>query len=226
MPSAAAHCIRTTSRVGYRRKTRALARHTTGETMSNEWAVLIENYGAIATGISAVIATAILLYRKVFKPMFQAVKQYNNLCKKVDVIFNEITPNGGTSIKDTVDENSRLLTELGEMQKALSADSPEALFKTDPEGNCNWINRTYARTVQRTPSELMGHGWQNAIAKDDRDYVVETWYKSVEEDRELTLNFRFETPEGEFIPARLRSYKMTDSKGEIIGYVGSILTNL
>jgi PAS domain S-box-containing protein len=192
--------------------------------MSNEWAILIQEYGAIATGTSAIIATSIILYRKVFKPMFQAIKQYNNLCEKVDVIFYEITPNGGTSIKDTVNIISKDLNEISEMQKALSADAKEALFKTDSEGNCNWINRTYARTVQRTPPELMGHGWQNSIAKDDREHVVKAWYTAVEEDRELTLNFRFETPDGEMIPARLRSYKMTDSKGEIIGYVGSIIT--
>jgi PAS domain S-box-containing protein len=175
-----------------------------------------------ATALSATIAVSVLLYRKGIKPMVAFLRNYTSTVYKINAIFEEITPNGGTSIKDKIDRIDRQVTLVNERQKASSADFPDALFETDPEGNCYWINRTYARMVKRLPSELMGRGWQNAIAQEDREEVVEAWYSAAKDDREFVMDFKFETPDGELIPAKVRSYKMTDSKGETIGFYGNI----
>jgi PAS domain S-box-containing protein len=70
------------------------------------------------------------------------------------------------------------------------------------------------------PSELIGHGWVNAIAKEDRKRLVENWQKAVDEDRELIDEFRFVTPDGERIPATVHSYKMVGRDNDTIGYLG------
>lgn len=154
--------------------------------------------------------------------MWQVAKKYSQAAAKIDIIFEELTPNGGTSVKDKIDKIGHQLTLVTERQKAGAADHVDALFETDPEGNCYWINRTYARLVKRLPSELMGHGWQNAIAQEDREAVVDGWYKAAKEDREFIMDFNFETPDGQLIPAKVRSYRMTDSRGVTVGFYGQI----
>lgn len=191
--------------------------------MSNGiWSSLIQDYAAYATTASIAFGALIFIYRKGIKPMVKAVQSYYSLVSKVDAIFEEITPNGGKSIKDKIDKIDNDVTLLSERQKARDADDTLARFESDPEGNCTWINRTYARLTQRLPSELMGHGWQNAIAQSEREHVVNEWQTSVKEDREFTLDFNFETPNGSLIPCKVRSYKMTDPGGKIIGYYGTI----
>ncbi len=190
-----------------------------------DWGALLENYALLATGISAIFGFLVLFYRKVLRPVFEIAKKAGKTIEKIDRIFEELTPNNGSSIKDTINKIDRGLTEVGEMQKAILADDDKAHFKTDAKGNYLWVNRTYSRTVERTPSELMGHGWANAVAHEHRDYIVNSWYEAVKENREFTAKFNFETPDGKIIPARLRSYKMTDGKKETIGFMGTIILN-
>lgn len=189
------------------------------------WTELIQNYAAYAAAGSGALAVLIYIYQKGIKPVLKAIREYNSLLDKVDKIFEEISPNGGTSIKDKVDSVDRKLTLVSERQRASDVDSVKAKFETDPIGNCIWVNRTYARLVERTPSELMGHGWQNAIASVDRDLVVKNWYDAANEDREFTMDFNFETPSGELIPCRAKSYRMTDSGGKTVGYSGVVVKN-
>jgi PAS domain S-box-containing protein len=189
------------------------------------WSSLIQDYAAYVTAASASLGAIIYIYKKGIKPMLQAVKSYYETVEKIDKIFEELTPNGGTSIKDKIDKIDAGLNLVSERQRAREIDDPVARFETDPVGNCTWINRTYSSLVQRTPSELMGHGWQNAISQLDREHVVTDWYKSVEEKREFTMDFNFETPNGALIECKVRSYKMTDPGGNIIGYYGTIIEN-
>jgi PAS domain S-box-containing protein len=188
------------------------------------WGEILTNYSALATAIGTGLAALIFIYKKVVQPMWQAFKNYTDMSNKIDKIFTEITPNGGTSIKDKVDKIDKDLVLVRERQRALMADDKDAMFETDLNGNCNWVNRTYTRLVQRNPSELMGHGWVNAIAQEDRDAIVQGWYKSVKEDREFTGDFKFLTPEGTLIPCQIRSYRMADSHGRAIAYQGRIST--
>jgi PAS domain S-box-containing protein len=182
---------------------------------------LFNDYSVYVGTISATIGISVFIWKKGIKPAMQALKRYNQLCERVDTIFEEITPNGGKSMKDTQDRMADDIALYGQIQQSMAADTKAALFRTDSEGDCVWVNRTYARTVGRDAKEIMGHGWINAISLDERDAVVAEWYKSVEEDREFHMNFSFETPTGIKTQAKVRSYKMVDSKGDTLGYFGN-----
>lgn len=194
------------------------------------WGELIHHYPTLIAAASAAIGAIYYIIKSWILPMIKAFKRYTKLCEKVDIVFEELQPNGGHSIKDAISRLEATVTEikdvhlrrLSERQKALLADKRTALFETDSEGNCIWVNRTYARVAGRTPSELYGHGWQNAIAKDQRDYVTKSWYRAVEESRELILDFSFETPDGIKTPATIKSYKLADEHNNVLGYFGQI----
>lgn len=190
--------------------------------MSGEgWINLIENYSVYIGAISATTIVGVFAFKKGIKPMIRAFKTYTELCRKVDTIFEEMIPNGGTSIKDKIDRVDKVVSLVQQIQQAMAADTKAVLFRTDSDGNCVWVNRTYTRTVGRALSEVLGHGWQNGIAPEDRESVVTEWYKSVEENREYSQDFNFETPDGTKTAVRCRSYKLVDAKGELIGYWGN-----
>jgi len=185
------------------------------------WNNLISDYAVYIAAASAIISGLIMIYKKVIKPMIKAVASYYKTIEKIDKIFEEITPNGGTSIKDKVDDIYHNLALVQQVQEAMAADTKQAHFRTDSDGNCVWVNRTYTRTVGRDVSEILGHGWQNAISQDDREEVVAEWYKSVKENREFSMEFNFETPTGKLVKSKVRSYKLVNPRGEILGYYGN-----
>jgi PAS domain S-box-containing protein len=191
---------------------------------------VVNNYALYITAVSAGVGGIIVIYRKVLKPMILGAKRYLDTLGKIDTIFEAVTPNGGTSMLDKVDiiaakmirvESSLHLT--NERSRGRWLDAPEMMFETDTEGNCTWVNRTYARIVGRGIDELLDHGWVNTIAKEDRDRVVKEWYDAVEEHREFSLNFNFESVDGTIIPASVVSYKMINpDDGNTIGYLGTV----
>ncbi len=184
---------------------------------------LIQNYAIYGAAISAVISSIILIYKRVVKPLVKHFSNWYDMMNKVDKIFDELTPNGGTSIKDKIDRMDSGLALVQQVQQAMAADTESALFRTDSEGRCVWVNRTYTRIVGMNLAEVLGHGWQNAIAQEEREIVVAEWYKSVEENREFSMNYNFETPDGVKTLCKCRSYKLVDSKGDLIGYWGNCI---
>lgn len=146
----------------------------------------------------------------------------NKVAERLDFIVSELLPNGGSSMKDALCRIEKSIALTNERQRARMLDSVDMVFETDPDGNCIWVNRTYARVTKRLPAEILGHGWVNAIAKADRERVQVEWYKAVEENREFDLEFDFATPDGDRIPAHVRSYKMKDDNQETVGYLGSV----
>jgi len=200
-----------------------MVRHPKGETMpEGNWIAYLELYGIYIVAISALIPFLVYAYKKGIKPVIMHIVNCYTMSQKIDQIFEEMIPNGGTSIKDKIDKIDTRLTLVGERLRAHFADVNEAHFETDTEGLCTRVNRTYTRMVERDPSEVLGHGWQNCVHPDDRERVTESWYDSVDEDRELSINFRFETPSGKVIPVSGTSYKMIDDEGDIIGYLGKL----
>lgn len=186
---------------------------------------LIENYAVYIASISAIISGIYLIYRKVVKPVFEYVKEWRKTAIQVEKIFEELTPNGGTSVKDKIDKIDTSLTYVSERLRAYLADVSEAHFETDAQGNYIRVNRTYTRLVGREPSEVLGKGWHNCIYQDDRESVIQAWEDSIDDSRELVIRFRFETPSGEIVPVRGTSYKMISDTGEVIGFLGKIIVD-
>jgi len=183
---------------------------------------LIQDYAIYVAGVSTIIGGLIVVYKKVIKPVIKHFQQWYDMTDKIDKIFEELTPNGGTSIKDKIDKIDKDLILYKEVQRALLQESEFAHFEMDADGNYIWVNRTYTRLVERTPSELMGHGWYNCVAQDEREAVIAACMNSIKENRELSMTFNFETPSGKKIKVRGGSYKMTDQKGDTIGFFGRL----
>jgi len=191
-----------------------------------EWFTIAEIVGLLA-GFAAgmrVLWSLGKYLKKKWKKMFglDALKtNIDTLSDQMSFLVSEMHPNGGTSIRDALDRIEDQISLTSERSRGRWLDAPEMLFETDDEGEYIWVNRTYTRGVQRSLVELLGSGWVNVIAIEDRETVVASWYKAVKEDREFDMEFNFRTPDGVSFPIHCRSYKMTDRFGEPIGYLGS-----
>ena len=141
--------------------------------------------------------------------------------ERLDKIMFEFMPNGGSSMKDQLNRLESDMALANERQRARMLDTPEMIFETDAEGHCVWVNRTYSKAVQRSLTELLGHGWVNGIAVHDRERVVSEWFKAVQEDREFEMEFDFLDLDGNHFPVTCRSYKMRDWRtGKAVGFLG------
>lgn len=105
--------------------------------------------------------------------------------------------------------------------RSLSESSPVGVFQTNLAGECLYTNTCWQEISGFTLKESLGDGWLEAIHPDDRPLVMEEWNRSVQEQRDFLLEFRFLTRQGAIRWVRARSAPIYSATGEIIGHVGT-----
>lgn len=138
----------------------------------------------------------------------------------LDHIVTELRPNGGSSIRDSLNriELRQVLQE--QRQKAILTDMSVGVFETDTGGNVIWVNRKYLRMTGRAPSEVNGTGWVNTIAERDRERVMAEWQTAIAEEREFESEYLIITPDNDRAKVAVRTYKMVGQHSEALGFMG------
>lgn len=184
-----------------------------------EWTLLAQQLPLVLAYLAGVSLSGAVIWKKVVKPTVNHFRNHSKLSDQVEYIFQQVKPNGGTSIKDSLVRIEALASIASERQKAILHDATAAIIETNPQGKCIWVNRTFTKLVQRTPAEVIGYGWFNVIAPEDREIVMKNWKDSVSQDIEYFTEFNFITLEGTRIPVKFSSYKMINKQNVSIGYV-------
>ncbi|NJM93309.1 MAG: PAS domain S-box protein, partial [Cytophagales bacterium] len=104
----------------------------------------------------------------------------------------------------------------------LTQAAPVGIYQTDEEGNCLFINQRWREITGLSSEEALGAGWIHALHEDDRGKVLWEWENSVKGQREFKLEYRFRRPNGELTWVQGRSVSLTDPKGKIMGYLGTV----
>jgi len=107
--------------------------------------------------------------------------------------------------------------------KTYSQDSPIAIYTTDENGDCIYTNNKWLEMAGMTIEECLGKGWGKAIHPEDREKVIENWYKSVKSNGKWTFEYRFITPNGDVTFVEDSAKKLLNKDGKLIGYLGSIV---
>lgn len=92
-----------------------------------------------------------------------------------------------------VQKRTEELEESREMYKILAKASPVGLFRTDKDGNCVYVNAKWREIAGMSTEEALEDGWINAIHIDDREMVLNEWNNCVQEGRDFSMEYRFET---------------------------------
>lgn len=177
--------------------------------------------------VGGVIVVLWAIY-KISKPVYRWIRKlvmvmnnYDTIVKDLSVIVKELKPNGGSSIKDSVNRIEFTLHEQNEKYRIMMAMNETPLFETDKMGRCTYVNRWYSDLTGLSYEECMGYGWLNAIDSKDRGRVNEEWGKAVTQGREYISAHTIIHKE-ESIPVKCKAFPVKDRKGEIISYQGKL----
>lgn len=188
-----------------------------------EWAKIIE-YTGIALGS---IAGTWGFLRWVLHP----VKKFFTSCGKFyhncNYLVNEIKPNGGSSLKDSVeglkasiDSILSTVIRLDQRQIAIANHHDKGIFETDALGNDIFVNRAYCQIKGCTEAEALGMGWKNTIHPDDRERVVNEFQTCIKERRDCHVTFRCLHPRKAPFLVDVHAYVLRDLRGTLLGYMG------
>lgn len=180
----------------------------------------------VLTAILAIVRPLIALFRwltpkvqNMFKRLVGVTALEQNLkdltdcvkanAKGIGEILAEVKPNSGTSMRDSIDRNEKRQMRLEDRTLAMLHEDPDCIFETDEHGNCTFVNRQFVRVTGRTPNELKGHGWVNTVHPEDKTAVEDEWNRSMTENRAFIMSYRIVTPEGDSIPIKCSSFRMS-----------------
>ena len=198
------------------------------ELMTHLLQTLVIGGGGFATALIAIIK----LY-SILKKWYLASKQKEENLKKaishIEVISfqlqevsKELKPNGGGSIKDQVKQIANDIKIIRVEKDATFYLSKEPSFKSDGKGHYTSVNYSLAQLIGVPESELLGLGWLNYIALEDKDRIWEEWENIIESGKEISLFYGIKNPTTmEVIPVKCRAVINRD-KEKIISVIGTI----
>lgn len=190
----------------------------------------IDNYEQISyvVTILAVGGGILLACGKFFKRIavstVQKFRSISSAFDKIDIISKEFTPNHGSSMKDVINKiqsdlakNTELTEKIATRQKWIFDNREMPIFESDEQGHCVWVNIAYMNLVKRDMNFLLGNGWKNVIAPEDRERVVENWESCVKDGRDSEDTYMIVDANG----VRTKVFTAACKTGKF-GYVGAM----
>lgn len=183
------------------------------------------SYIAIIAPVACAIAVGFWkIIRKVAKIISDKYLFLESTISKINEISKEFAPNHGSSLRDSITriqndlaKNTELTEKISTRQKWLFDNREMPIFESDEQGLCVWVNVAYMNIVKRDMNFLLGHGWKNAIAPEDRERVVESWNSCVKDGRDSEDTYSLIDSHGE----RTKVFTAACKTGKF-GYVGAI----
>lgn len=205
--------------------------------------MIFTDYSSLLTLLQTIIigagglATAILamwgLWTKILKPWFKesrekrealskALSHIEGISEKLEKVSRELQPNGGGSIKDQIKQIANDIKIIRVERDATFYLSKEPSFKSDGKGHYTSLNYALSQLVGVSESELLGLGWLNYIALEDKDRIWEEWENIIESGKEISLFYGIKNPTTmEVIPVKCRAVINRDND-KILSVIGTI----
>lgn len=161
------------------------------------------------------------LYRYFYKPVIRGkmIKPFMDRLEKIDMICDNLKPNGGKSIYDALHriEKRMIITEARGRSLVESLDIGE--FIADTEGRFVSINSIACRKLGYTIESFAGSNWLNIIHPDDREYVYENWQQTIKEKKDFVLSYRLIDSESQPVKVDVVATYL-ENNHDIVGWIG------
>ena len=99
---------------------------------------------------------------------------------------------------------------------------PLAVFETDPDDRCLYVNPRWTEITGQTTDPFDGHGWQDAIHPCDREWVLEEVQLARGQDRMFDADFRVQRTDGSVRWVHGRSLPLHQVDGTHDGFIHAI----
>lgn len=120
--------------------------------------------------------SGLLFLWKVFKASKVFLTDHEELKEAIQVIRSEVTPNGGSSLKDVVNKLKITCDRIEIRQKLLDQRSKAALhyqtkplFETDRSGNLTWCNEAFRDLAEINEGDCKDSDWIALIDEEERE---------------------------------------------------------
>lgn len=104
----------------------------------------------------------------------------------------------------------------------LAEVAPVGIFRTDPNGNTDYVNPRWSEISQLSFEAALGKSWLSAVHPDDRELVGETWQKAALAQALSKTEYRFLHRDGSIAWVMGQAVPQKDANGSIVGYIGTI----
>lgn len=132
----------------------------------------------------------------------------------------EYTMGIAEDITELLNKKKELRQRQAELE-AVNDASPLGLYRTDPQGRCTYVNRTYEIIGGIAGQDALGSGWLQAVHPDDRAEVIRQWTEATRLRQRYDAVFRFMHADGHIVLVRsLACAVVVDDV--VTGYVGTV----
>jgi len=136
--------------------------------------------------------------------LYKKLKPYTTITDDIVKIRQELTSNGGKSLKDCVKKihadvqaNTDLTKTIMCRQRWILDNRNEPIFEADENGNFTWVNEAFIRLTKRSCNDLLNNKWKNIIIESQRDMMFEHWDNAIKEKRNFEETIHITNKKGE-----------------------------
>ena len=104
--------------------------------------------------------------------------------------------------------------------RMLAESSPVAIYETDAEGQCLYVNPKWCELSGLSLEEARGEGWSRSLHPDDRQEIFRKWNEHSKGILPWNFEYRFCTPKGRINWVWGSAVALRDAEGRITGYMG------
>lgn len=161
--------------------------------------------------------------------LFSEQHEHETILASLAVIQGELTRNGGSSLKDSIDRIEKNVDKVKDRQTAINAyirtsfnTNSKPIFECDPRGHLIYMNKAFLEMAQFRESDLLDMGWVNLISPSCRDRVQELWFEAVNDQRNFDEIIEYQKPDGERYAVHVQAYIIRSGSSRNLGYIGEV----
>lgn len=141
--------------------------------------------------------------------------------KKLDELIEQFKPNGGASIRDSLNRIELRQASNENITNFLINSLDISIFKTNASGLITWVSKGYCDIYDSDHDSLVDWGWLTCIHNEDVDRVRTNWKHSIEEKRVFEDNYRIIGKTGAITLVHVRAAP-TFFNNKIAGWIGAL----
>lgn len=189
-----------------------------------EWGIVVSIVGFLIGLLKPIRTKLAGWYKKHFCKTRDLLEQHAlEEQATLERIEAELRPNGGTSLRDVINDIQERVHESDAFQRASLNIHDVAIIRFDEKGRVVHVNRQLVHLVSMSFDQLKGDGWINFISARERDLIMRKWREAVEGGREFSENATILCADGTEVVAHMNVFRETDYFGKIRGYLGVIM---
>src|SRR5947209_11458149 len=107
--------------------------------------------------------------------------------------------------------------------RSIAEQSPVIIWRSDADGRCDYVNRTYLDFRGRSLEEVLGEGWFEGAHPDDRERLLSSYGDALRRREPFEIEYRRLRHDGQYRWMTDRGAPYHDVDGEFLGHLGSCI---